>query len=534
MDTIEHLLPLELTLTVGAGFAVLLLGFLVWWRNKWASGNVLFFLMCFSLSLWTLADWFLQLQSAATPFQVYFWKLVYYVTVCLGPAVAIRGGTYLARSAARRTGYIAYVGGVLAFACMALAQTADYVGWQFPKVFSLQCAAGIGLILYAMAVLQVGFSLYPVTVSPIVAFLERRRATYGIVILTLYLMAGSLQLFVGPMPIWILQPLLTLLFIVISLMAFIRAGFMEVELGALEAFFLLLAAYSAVILLRSRDASEALVTAIGSAVVALFAYLAISTVRGEQTKRRLLEDANRQLRMLEAARSDFIDMVAHQLRGPLGGIRSASAMLSTGDFGTVPEKAAKVSSQIQETASRLLSLSDTFLNASRIEVGMYRTSRVPTDVRKEVTDIFNEMSTLAGSKNLELVQDIASDIPAVAKLDKEVLENVLFNLVDNAVKYTDKGRVLVGCRLGKNELLVSVSDTGPGLTSDECRDLFRKFHRGKVGRMHQSDGTGLGLYIVKQLIEAAGGTIGVQCAGPGLGTAFSFRLPFEAVVDSRE
>lgn len=529
-----HLLPLELTLTVGAGFAVLLLGLSVWWRNKWASGSVLFFLMSFGLALWTLADWFLELQSAATPFQAFVWKTVYYTTVCLGPAVAIRGGTYLARSASRQTGYIAYVGGVLALACVVMGQTADHFGWQvMPKGFCLQCAAGMGLVLYAAAVLQVGFSLYPLTVSPNIAYLERRRVTYGIVLLALFLIAGSLQLFISPIPVSVLQPLITALFTVISLMAFIRAGFMEVDLGPLEAFFLLLSAYAAVTFLRSHDAGEALVTVLGSVVVGLFALLAINTVRGEQTKRRLLEDANRQMRMLEAARSDFIDMVAHQLRGPLGGIRSASSMVATGDFGQVPEKVGKVAGQIQETASRLLSLSDTFLNASRIEVGMYQTSRVPTDVRKEVADIFNEMSTLAGAKKLELAADLAADIPARVRLDKEVLENALFNLVDNAVKYTDKGKVTVVCRLGKGEISVSVSDTGPGLTQEDCRDLFRKFHRGKVGRMHQSDGTGLGLYIVKKLVEAAGGTIGVQCAGPGLGTTFSFRLPYEEMVESR-
>jgi len=528
-----HLLPLELTLTVGAGYAVLFLGFLAWWRNKWATGNVLFVLMAFSLSFWTMADWFMQMRATALPLQVMVWKTIFYTTVCFGPALAIHAAAYLARSAARLAGYLAYLAGLLALACLTMGQVATYFGWEgVPKDICLQGAAAMGLILYAAAVLYSGFNLYPVTVSSTASYLERRRATYGIVLLAIFLISGSLQLFISPMPIGLILPLLSLGFLVVSLMAFVRVSFMDVELGPLEAFFLLLSAYAVVILLRSRDASEAWVAFIGSLIVALFALMAISTVRGEQTKRRLLEDANRQLRMLEAARSDFVDMVAHQLRGPLGGIRSASSMLSGGDFGPLPEKAAKVSGQIEETASRLLSLSDTFLNASRIEVGMYQTSRVPTDVRKEVTDIFNEMSTLASAKKLALVQDVAADIPKLVKLDKEVFENALFNLVDNAVKYTEEGKVSVGCRLGKGDILVSVSDTGPGLTQEECRDLFRKFHRGKVGRMHQADGTGLGLYIVKKLVEAAGGTIGVQCAGPGLGTTFSFRLPFDRVTDN--
>jgi len=525
-----HLLPFEMTLTVGAGCATLFLGFTAWWRNRWATGNVLYALIAFSLALWTMADWFFRLQSTALPFQIFFWRLTFYAAVSFGPALSIHAASHLARLPLKRENFLAYLAASLTFGLIALGLILRDVGSDaYPFLVLLKGAAGLGLVMYGAATLYVAFHLYPITLSTTLSHMERRRATYGIVILTLFIIAGALQLIIGPVPVGYLMPFIVLLFLVLSLMSFVRASFLEVELGALEAFFILLIAFGSVLLLRSQDTNEAFVTVLGSLVVGLFALLAIRTVRGERSKRRYLEDANQQLKMLEEAKSDFVDMVAHQLRGPLGTIRAASSMLASGDFGSLSEKAAKASSQIQDTATRLVSLSDTFLNSSRLEVGAYQSVRVPTDVRREIKGIMQEMASAAEAKGLELKCEVCAECPQRVSLDREVLENVLFNLVDNAVKYTAKGSVIIRCKKDDEFVYLEVADTGPGLTPEECRDLFKKFHRGKLGRMHQSDGTGLGLYVVKRLAEAVGGDVDVFCPGPGLGTTFKVKMPYEEV-----
>ncbi len=522
------LLPLELTVTVGVGSATLFLGFMAWWRNKWVTGNVLYALIAFCLSIWTLADWLLSLQSTALPFQMFFWRLTFYATVCFGPALIIHATTHLANLPFKRENALAYMAGVLAFSSMVMGTVLRDAPQSFiPHQVCLQAAAGLGLLIYVTSVLYAAFHLYPLTVSQAVTTMERRRATYGIVILTLFALAGILQLIIGPLPVSLIMPAIALVFLTLSLMSFVRASFLEVELGPLEAFFILLAAYAVVILLRSANTSEAVVALLGSIIVGLFGALAIYTVKGERSKRKFLEDANRQLRMLEAAKSDFVDMVAHQLRGPLGSIRAASSMIAAGDYGEVSEKAARTAGQIQDTATRLVSLSDTFLNASRLEMGVYQSQKLRTDVKTEIEHIVNEMRTAAETRNIELRTSIDDDIPKNLDLDRDVLENVLFNLVDNAVKYTPRGSVTVTCRRDGNTLLIAVSDTGPGMTPDECRDLFKKFHRGRVGHMYQVSGSGLGLYVVKKLIEAAGGTISVTCPGPEKGSTFTARLPFD-------
>lgn len=528
------LLPLELTLTVGAGSATIFLGIAAWWRNKWALGNFLYALIAFCLAIWTLADWLISLESTALPFQMFFWKLTFYAAVCFGPALVVHAVTHLANLPFHRVNNLAYLAGLLSFASMALGTILRDMPQPFiPNTVCLQAASAVGIILYVAAILYTAFHLYPLTVSHTISTMERRRATYGIVLLNIFSVAGILQLTIGPLPVSLLMPIITISFLTLSLMSFVRSSFLEVELGPLEAFFILLAAYAVVILLRSANLGEAVVAALGSVIVALFAFLAIHTVKGERSKRKFLEEANRQLRMLEEAKSDFVDMVAHQLRGPLASIRAASSMIAAGDFGEVSEKAARTAGQIQDTATRLVSLSDTFLNASRLEMGVYQSQRVATNVKSEIEHIVNEMWTAAETKRITLTTEIQESCPLDVSLDRDVLENVLFNLVDNAVKYTSRGSVTVGCKAEGNIMVMSVSDTGPGMTQEECHGLFKKFHRGRVGHMYQISGSGLGLYVVKKLVEAAGGSISVSCEGIDKGTTFTAHLPFEDVKQSQ-
>ncbi len=523
-------LPLEMTLTVGTGCATLFLGFTAWWRNRWATGNLLFALMVFSLSIWTTADWFIVSIPSTQPVEILLWKMMFYATVFFGPALIFHSVSYLAHLPLRRLNLLVYLLSLLSFGCAVVALALHFAGIaDFSYLLALKAAAAVGLVMYALAVPYVAFHLYPMMLSEKLSELDRRRAGYGIMILLLFVMAGILQLIIGPIPVGYLMPGVAAAFLVCSLMSFVRASFLDVELGGLEAFFILLAAYAVVMILRAEDTNEIFVTLSGSLIVGLFGVLAIRTVHGERTKRHYLEDANRQLHMLEEAKSDFVDMVAHQLRSPLGAIRGAASMLAAGDFGSMPEKAAKASGQIQDTATRLLSLSDTFLNSSRLEVGAYQSVRVPTDLRQEVGGVLHEMASAAEAKGLKLESDVCGECPQRAGLDREVLENVLFNLVDNAVKYTSQGSVAIKCKKDDDFIYLEVKDTGPGMTTEECRDLFKKFHRGKVGRMHQSDGTGLGLYVAKRLAEAAGGEISVYCAEMGKGTVFTLKMPYDRI-----
>lgn len=520
------LLPFDLSLTIAAACAVFVLGFMVWRRNPRAIGNALYVLLAMSLALWTSADWIVSLRGEANTTSYLLWKTFFYFSVCFGPVLAMHAAAFLVQRPFRRTGGVLYLFSILVFLILVSGFILPVGILPIASSTLLNLGALTTLLLYIVAGLCVTIDLYPTILSVSLPILLRRRATYGLLIFFCFLVAGGLQLVVGSIAVGFFLPLLTICFIVFSLLGFIRASFLDVEMGALEPFFLVLVGGVVILLLRASTSSDTIAIGIGSLLVAAFAWLAIYTVQNERHKRVILEEANRQLHQLDQARGDFVDMVAHQLRGPLGGIRSSASMLSEGDYGALPEKARTASELIQDSATRLLSLAETFLGAARLQVGKYTSVQVPTDVANEMTQTIAELQRAADAKQLVLKVSIASTIPKSVMLDREVLQNALFNLIDNAIKYTDTGSVSVSCEDRDGAIVVIVSDTGAGLSPTDVTNLFKKFQRGKMNRAHAQDGTGLGLYVVKELLEAAGGTIAVSSEGIGKGSSFRLQLPY--------
>ncbi len=518
------LLPLDLVLLVGSATAALLLGFLAWSRSRRSIGGTLFGLIALSLSLWTAADWFIRSFPAVSPTQVFLWKLLFEFTVAMAPAYALHVALRISHRRTVGSVILAYVVGLIAFFGLSSHALVAFAGWSFDTAAVLMAAAGVLFLLDVIAFLIAAIELYPVF-SGDARLIERRRAAYGIVILTLYLTAAALQVITIPIPGDMLLPALTSLFCIISLAAFVRASLLDVSVGALEAFFVFLLTFAIILLLVAHDPREFTVSLLGSVALGTFGFIAIRSARGERMKRLLLEEANHRLRQLGEAESDFVDMVSHQLRTPLGAIRSGASMLSSGDFGALPEQAVKMTAQIQDQATRLLDLAETFLDMSRVETGQYTTRPQPTDVRAELATVVQEMQMFANGKHLELGARAEASVSASVRIDRQAFRNALFNLVDNAIKYTDDGGVSVTCLVDDGRLVCEVRDTGAGMTDADIHELFAKFHRGRTAHARALDGTGLGLYVVKRLVHAAGGGVEVESDGPGKGSVFRFHLP---------
>jgi signal transduction histidine kinase len=258
--------------------------------------------------------------------------------------------------------------------------------------------------------------------------------------------------------------------------------------------------------------------------------LAVHDVRSERAQREHAEDMAKEFKASEEAKSDFVAMVAHQLRSPLGGIRSSAAMLEAGDYGAVPTKAREAAILMRSAAARLLALAETYLNVSKLDMGRFETTPIPTNVRSDVQEIVDEMASAAQTKGLRLHVTFAPGFPEVLVLDQEVLRHVVFNLLDNAVKYTEQGMVSLALAKTDTDVVIEVWDTGPGMSQEEIHHLFQKFHRGSAGNAHATDGTGLGLFIVRRLVEAAHGHIAVTSQGADTGTTFRVTLPAHEVV----
>jgi two-component system, OmpR family, phosphate regulon sensor histidine kinase PhoR len=228
------------------------------------------------------------------------------------------------------------------------------------------------------------------------------------------------------------------------------------------------------------------------------------------------------MRRLETVRRDFVANVSHELRTPVAAIRSAAETLQDAAAGD-PDAAPIFLDVIARNAGRLQNLIDDLLDLSRIESKELRLKPEPVEVAALVEHCVAlfEHRALQGSVELRRRADAAL-APAFA--DRRALEQVLTNLIDNAVKYCPGARVSVGAvRAGPDAVELVVEDTGPGIEEKHLPRLFERFYRVDAGRSRAVGGTGLGLSIVKHLVEAMGGRIRVTSA-LGKGTTFHVTL----------
>lgn len=321
------------------------------------------------------------------------------------------------------------------------------------------------------------------------------------------------------------------LYVILTAYAVLKYHFLDLKVIAAEVLtVLILLVFLANIFIA--QGTPALVFSIfGFLVVMIFSILLLRSVlnevrHGEQMQKLAqdLEVANTQLRSLDEAKSTFVSIVSHQLRTPIAGVKGYLAMLADGDFGKMTAKQEEIVRMNLENIERLVRLIEIFLDISRIEAGRLQINREELHIDKMVYNVVSELLPVAQQKNLILAAELPPKLPVVFA-DITRIHNVLLNLVDNAIKYTEEGKVTVRVRTTPREVIFDVVDTGCGVKQGEGAALFRKFVRGDVMTINPN-GAGLGLFIVKELVEAHGGQVWLDSRGEGQGSTFSFSLPF--------
>lgn len=232
----------------------------------------------------------------------------------------------------------------------------------------------------------------------------------------------------------------------------------------------------------------------------------------------------RQLRELDQAQSDFVSSVSHELRTPLTSIRGYVEMLADGDAGELDAEQLEMLAVVERNADRLLALIEDLLTLSRIESGSFRAALAPVHLSEITEALLAEMDAQPSGNGVQLISEIDSDLPPVLG-DASQLERVLMNLLSNAIKFSpDGGLVRVRASVDGDEVVLEVSDEGVGIPLEDQDKLFNRFFRSSVAQERAIQGTGLGLVIVKSIVENHHGRIDV-CSRPGEGTRFSVRLP---------
>jgi two-component system phosphate regulon sensor histidine kinase PhoR len=230
-----------------------------------------------------------------------------------------------------------------------------------------------------------------------------------------------------------------------------------------------------------------------------------------------------ELRRLESMRRDFVANVSHELRTPVAAVRSAAETLMNGAIDD-PDAAMRFVDIIDRNAGRLQNLIEDLLELSRIEAKELHLRHEKVDLATTTSNVLALHREKAEKKRIRL----SSDIPATARdleTDPRALEQVISNLVDNAVKYCPQGAgVAVSAEQTDGGIKLHVADTGPGIDKAHLPRIFERFYRVDAGRSREIGGTGLGLSIVKHLVEAMGGSVSVK-SELGKGATFTVCLP---------
>jgi PAS domain S-box-containing protein len=229
-------------------------------------------------------------------------------------------------------------------------------------------------------------------------------------------------------------------------------------------------------------------------------------------------------KQVDKAKTEFVSLASHQLRTPLSAIGWYVEMLLSGDAGKLRAEQVDYLKEIQHGSKRLVDMVNSLLNVSRIELGTFMVEPKPTKPVEIAEEVLGEIKSLIEQKQLVLERQFAKDIP-VLSLDQHLLQIILQNLISNSIKYTpDKGKITLSLGMKDDALGIKVTDTGIGIPKDQQVHIFEKLFRADNVRSTDTDGTGLGLYMVKQIVTEIGGTITFKSA-PNKGTTMLVLLP---------
>lgn len=240
-----------------------------------------------------------------------------------------------------------------------------------------------------------------------------------------------------------------------------------------------------------------------------------------------LRSSNEQLRGLDTAKDEFVSMASHQLRTPLTSVKGLISMVLEGDAGKITKMQRQLLREAFTSSERMVHLISDFLNVSRVQTGKFMIERRTVDLAKVVKQEVRALETTAESRDLTFKLDTPAK-PVEVEIDEGKIRQVIMNFIDNALYYSRPNTVItISLRVFPHEVKFEVIDHGIGVPVRQQVGLFTKFFRADNARTQRPDGTGVGLYLAKMVVDGHGGKI-LFASKEGKGSTFGFSLPSES------
>jgi signal transduction histidine kinase len=362
---------------------------------------------------------------------------------------------------------------------------------------------------------------------------ERRKYLFVAISLVLGFLGGATNFFLWyQISIPPVGNILITSYLIVMWYVVIRFNFLKNSIFTTTVFVIVVNIVAFIQVLMSQEFQDFLFNFIFFVLVAFISYtikknIDIEVERNNELlkKSNELKRANKELRRLDKAKSEFISIASHQLRTPLTVIKGYISLILEGAYSSDEEKTREALKNVFSASERLVHLVEDLLNITRIEAGSLQYEPEGIDIKEILKELKSMFALKAQEKKLDFSVELPKQKLPLIYGDKVKLYEVISNIVDNAIKYTQRGFVKIMVEQDNKILRIIVEDSGIGISKDLMKKLFVKFSRGSDSVKFYTEGTGLGLYVGKNLVEMQGGRIYAKSEGVGKGSKFVIEMP---------
>lgn len=549
MQDLTNIFPIILpTLFIACIILNFILGYVVFQSNKQSATNRLFALTVVALSAWLIV-FVISLRPFSPEISLWWIRWSMLLATPINTLFLFLAYTFPHTSFGMKKHWLIIT--IVSTAFVALVNITPYTFTHvaiidgFPKP-----VPGAGLALFTVFVIGTNIATFAKMIERLRTSSgdERKRISLFLWATAVFLAAmfGTVlmpNLLFSQSAMVVLAPVYALGFISTVAYASFRHHLFDVKVIATQVFVLILSIVLLLQIFSSENSANWVIDTIIFVAAGFFGILLIRSVKKEIRQRdeiaglanqlaktnRELAKKNEELRIIDQRKSEFVSIVSHQLRTPITAIRGYASLLLENAYGTLPKEFIEPIEKISASSRRIAEMVSDFLDISKIEQGTMTYHFTTVALKALLTDLIKEFRTVAEKKHLSIDLHFATEGEFFVRADEGKIRQIFSNLLDNAIKYTPEGRIDVTLTMDTttNMITIEVKDIGIGLSQDDIHHLFGKFTRGQQGQRSNTEGSGLGLYIAKKMLEAHNGKIWVDSEGPGRGTRFVVELPAE-------